>query len=71
MSELATPTDHDREIARIHRLIEHIQVQADELQKATHDLPQEEAQALSDKADELQQTADELLDEVEALEQRG
>lgn len=71
MSERATPTDHDREIARIHKLIEHIQAQAEKLQKATHDLPQEEAHTLSSKADDLEQTASDLLGEIEALEQKA
>lgn len=68
--ERATPNEHDLEIARIHKLIAHIQVRADALQRATHDLPEAEAEVLNEKADALKETADELLAEVEALEQR-
>ena len=66
--ERATQKDHDQEIARIHRLIAHIQARAEALQQVTRNLPEAEAEALSEKADALKGTADELLQEVEALE---
>lgn len=68
--ERATPEEHAREIARMHTLIERIQLQAEALQQAAHHLPPAEAGALSEKADTLVQQADEVMDAVEALEAR-
>lgn len=64
-SERATQEDHTREVERIHKLIEHIQAQALTLQRATQRLPDEAAEALSEKAEELIHTADEMLEQLE------
>lgn len=66
--ERATQRDHDHEISRIQKLITHIRTRAETLQQATRNLPEAEAEALSEKADALKETADELLQEVRALE---
>lgn len=69
--ERATQEDNTREIARIHKLIERIQAQAETLQKATLALPDGPADMLNEKAEELLQAADALLEEVEDLEQQN
>lgn len=63
--ERATPEDHTREVERIHKLIEHIQTQALTLQKVAQGLPDEAAEVLSEKAEELIHTADEMLERLE------
>lgn len=63
--ERATREDHTREVERIHKLIEHIQTQALTLQKVAQGLPDEAAEVLSEKAEELIHTADEMLERLE------
>ncbi len=62
--------EHDRKVARCHKLLEHIQEQAEKLQQATDDLPADEADELCDKVELLLETADEMMEKVERLERR-
>lgn len=63
--ERATREDHSREVERIHKLIEHIQTQALTLQRAAQRLPDGASAVLSEKAEELIHTADEMLERLE------
>jgi ElaB/YqjD/DUF883 family membrane-anchored ribosome-binding protein len=67
---IAPHKEHDRKVARCHKLLEHIQEQAEKLQKATDDLPSDETDELCDKVELLLETADEMMEKVERLERR-
>ncbi len=60
----ATPEEHTREVERIRILIDHIHKQAEILQLEARKLPEEAAAVVSEKAEELLHTADELLGAV-------
>ena len=66
----ASQKEHDRKVARCHKLLEHIQDQAERLQKATDDSPADEADELCEKVELLLETADEMLEKAERLERR-
>ena len=60
--------DHDRKVARCHKIIEEIQDRAERLQVAADALPTDEADALCGQVELLLEAADEMLDKVERLE---
>ena len=60
--------DHDRKVARCHKIIEEIQSRAEQLQVAADALPTAEADALCGQVELLLEAADEMLDKVEQLE---
>ena len=62
------PDDHDRKVARCHKIIEEIQDRAEQLQAAADALPTDEADALHNQVELLLEAADEMLDKVEKLE---
>ncbi len=62
------PDDHDRKVARCHKIIEDIQTRAEQLQAAADALPSDEADALHSQVEVLLEAADEMLDKVEKLE---
>ena len=66
----ARQDDHDRKVARCHKIIEEIQDRAERLQAVADALPQGEADALCGQVELLLETADEMLDKVEKLEGR-
>ncbi len=67
---VAPQKEHDRKVARCHKLIEHIQEQAERLQKAADELPADEADELCEKVELLLETADEMMEKVERLERQ-
>jgi archaellum component FlaC len=66
--EHATATEHEKEIARLHTLISHIQKRAESLQQAASELDDPAREPLSAKVDTLKETADDLREEVAVLE---
>lgn len=60
--------EHDRKVARCHKIIEEIQSRAEQLQAAADALPADEADALHNQVELLLEAADEMLDKVEQLE---
>ena len=60
--------DHDRKVARCHKIIEEIQDRAERLQVAADALPSDEADDLCGQVELLLEAADEMLDKVERLE---
>ena len=60
--------EHDRKVARCHKIIEEIQDRAELLQAAADALPTDEADALHNQVELLLEAADEMLDKVEQLE---
>lgn len=76
MSRLFTRTSetkqekHAGKVAHCHKILEHIQDQGERLQQIAEALPADEAAELCDKIELLLETADEMLENVERLEQR-
>lgn len=62
--------DHDRKVARCHKIIEEIQDRAERLQRTADDLPPDEADELCGQVELLLEAADETLAKVERLEQK-
>ena len=60
--------EHDRKVARCHKIVEEIQDRAERLQVAADALPSNEADALCGQVELLLEAADEMLDKVEQLE---
>ena len=60
--------EHDRKVARCHKIIEEIQSRAEQLQAAAEALPTDEADDLCGQVELLLEAADEMLDKVEELE---
>ena len=67
----APQEDHERKVARCHKILEEIQDRAERLQVAADALPSDEADALCAQVELLLETADEMLGKVEALEGKG
>ena len=70
-SKRASREEDALDLERLRSLIGHIHQQAEALQGDARGLPDGVAKSLGKKAEDLLQTADALLDEVEGLESNG